>query len=139
MAGTEFGSECFCGNSIDNGNTPASSGCDMACNGLKADTCGGAGRISVFKKTCARTPDCTTGYGIISSTYVNSLSVCSQMCFNNPNCQSFQFGYPYDTQFKSVPGYCNLYPYAMAVIRAYRPSSDNYCMSFSVYDGTCTF
>ena len=44
IAGVEYGSQCFCGSTIDNGNTPSSSGCDMACTGNKNEICGGAAR-----------------------------------------------------------------------------------------------
>lgn len=50
FAGVEYSSECFCGNSIDNGASPASSGCDMACSGNHGETCGGAGRINLYQR-----------------------------------------------------------------------------------------
>ena len=49
VAGLEFANECYCGDSIDNGATPASSGCDMACSGNTAETCGGAARINLYQ------------------------------------------------------------------------------------------
>lgn len=33
LAGTEYGQECWCGNSFLNGGAPASDGCNMACKG----------------------------------------------------------------------------------------------------------
>lgn len=49
-----------CGNSIINGGAPASSGCDMNCNGNSAQICGGANRLSVYKSGASSTP-LTTG------------------------------------------------------------------------------
>ncbi|ESZ98873.1 hypothetical protein SBOR_0731 [Sclerotinia borealis F-4128] len=51
-AGTEYAGECWCGNSIINGNGPAAdgnAGCNMACKGNSAETCGGPNRLTVFQ------------------------------------------------------------------------------------------
>lgn len=51
-AGTEYGGECWCGNSIINGNGPApdgNTGCNMACNGNGGQTCGGPNRLTAFQ------------------------------------------------------------------------------------------
>ncbi|KAM5350412.1 hypothetical protein ACJ41O_006917 [Fusarium nematophilum] len=48
-AGTEFGSQCFCGNSIDNAGGPiAQSTCNKACAGDSAASCGGPNALSLF-------------------------------------------------------------------------------------------
>lgn len=48
-AGTEFGSQCFCGNSIDNnGAAIAATSCNKACAGDSTTTCGGANALSLF-------------------------------------------------------------------------------------------
>ncbi|GAD96236.1 WSC domain protein [Paecilomyces variotii No. 5] len=46
-AGLEFGSQCFCGNSIDNGAT-LTSGCGTVCSGDSAEICGGANALSMY-------------------------------------------------------------------------------------------
>ncbi|KAI1381716.1 putative glyoxal oxidase [Hypoxylon crocopeplum] len=48
LAGTEYGGECYCGNTIGNGAVPAEDGCDMACNGNKSEVCGGSNRLNVY-------------------------------------------------------------------------------------------
>ncbi|KAI9650547.1 hypothetical protein NHQ30_000564 [Ciborinia camelliae] len=51
-AGTEYAGECWCGNSIVNGNGPAAdgnAGCNMACNGNSGETCGGPNRLTAFQ------------------------------------------------------------------------------------------
>ncbi|KAG4028447.1 hypothetical protein MFRU_021g00380 [Monilinia fructicola] len=53
-AGTEYGGECWCGNSIVNGNGPAAdgnTGCNMACNGNQAETCGGPNRLTLYQNS----------------------------------------------------------------------------------------
>eukprot|EP01126_Amoeba_proteus_P045003 TRINITY_DN5024_c0_g4_i1.p1 TRINITY_DN5024_c0_g4~~TRINITY_DN5024_c0_g4_i1.p1 ORF type:complete len:239 (+),score=18.48 TRINITY_DN5024_c0_g4_i1:56-772(+) len=57
LAGTEFGNECYCGNSIRNGATKApSTECNMPCTGYHNETCGGTWRISIFTVNCEGTP-----------------------------------------------------------------------------------
>ncbi|KAJ5652587.1 WSC domain protein [Penicillium longicatenatum] len=46
-SGTEYGSQCFCGNTIDNGGAPAS-GCGTACAGDSTEICGGSNALSLF-------------------------------------------------------------------------------------------
>jgi len=38
FAGLEYGGECWCDNYISAGNGPATSGCNMACNGTALST-----------------------------------------------------------------------------------------------------
>ncbi|KZT55639.1 WSC-domain-containing protein, partial [Calocera cornea HHB12733] len=49
-AGVEYGSQCFCGNTLANGagGTTASSDCNMACAGNSAETCGGSYRLNLY-------------------------------------------------------------------------------------------
>ncbi|KAI0338032.1 WSC-domain-containing protein [Trametopsis cervina] len=49
MAGVEFGTECYCGNSLANGHNATSDQCNMACGGSNSQTCGGNWAINVFK------------------------------------------------------------------------------------------
>lgn len=48
-AGTEYGGECFCGNTLGNGHTKQEDGCDMHCNGAATEWCGGANRINIYE------------------------------------------------------------------------------------------
>ncbi|WWC73158.1 uncharacterized protein I206_107124 [Kwoniella pini CBS 10737] len=56
MAGTEYASECYCGNSFGGGATGAiidtltdsTSQCNYACPGNSAEMCGGASRLSLY-------------------------------------------------------------------------------------------
>lgn len=50
LAGTEFGAECFCSNTIENDHGPASSGCNMPCNAASGEVCGGPDRLTVWKR-----------------------------------------------------------------------------------------
>ncbi|KXT05146.1 hypothetical protein AC579_6359 [Pseudocercospora musae] len=55
--GTEYGSQCFCGNFISNGNvitnltsTPSNSTCSMRCTGGGDQLCGGPNALSLYKQ-----------------------------------------------------------------------------------------
>lgn len=50
VAGMEFTSECFCGNSVIQGGTLATSDtqCNMACGGDASQKCGGPNRMSIY-------------------------------------------------------------------------------------------
>ncbi|KAJ1331407.1 glyoxal/methylglyoxal oxidase [Microdochium nivale] len=48
LAGTEYSGECYCGNDILNGAVPATSGCDMRCNGNSTEICGGGNRLNIY-------------------------------------------------------------------------------------------
>ncbi|KAL2065736.1 hypothetical protein VTL71DRAFT_3406 [Oculimacula yallundae] len=51
IAGVEYGGECFCDNSYQNGGGPApdgNTGCNMACNGNATEMCGGPNRLNVY-------------------------------------------------------------------------------------------
>lgn len=51
-AGLEFGNQCFCGASIQNGGAPiADKQCDMACTADKTQYCGGRAAINIYKST----------------------------------------------------------------------------------------
>ncbi|KAK1976643.1 WSC domain-containing protein [Colletotrichum cereale] len=129
-AGLEYGSECFCGNSIDGGNSPASSGCDMSCAGNRFDTCGGAGRINIYQTDCKGTPDCHFNYGFTGTTYPATKKECSDRCHADPNCVAIQIG-PHGNGI-----FCNTFSKPIAVIRAH--SNDPYCLSCTMYDGVCS-
>ncbi|EFQ30435.1 WSC domain-containing protein [Colletotrichum graminicola M1.001] len=111
-AGVEYGSECYCGNSIDGGNTPASSGCDMPCDGNRLDTCGGAGHINIYHVSCPGVPGCGDSKASIGRTpNTGSVKECSDICQADPLCLSFQYG--------SETKDCNIYksPIAGSVMK----------------------
>ncbi|EFQ34788.1 WSC domain-containing protein [Colletotrichum graminicola M1.001] len=129
-AGTEYGSECYCGNSIDGGNSQASSGCDMSCAGNQFDTCGGAGRISIYKADCKGTGDCHFNYGKIDVTHPATKKECSDRCHANPDCVVFQVGYDRNVLF------CNTFSKPIPVIRAH--STSTYCLAAIMYNSVCS-
>lgn len=61
--GTEYKNECFCGNTISQGNmmlsatsTPSNSTCKMQCGGSSTEICGGAGALSLYNNTAYSAP-----------------------------------------------------------------------------------
>ena len=62
--------ECYCGNSAQNGGGPApdgSTGCNMACAGNSAETCGGSNRLSVWSYNSTGVSTSTTTGGATST------------------------------------------------------------------------
>ena len=61
-AGTEYGSQCLCGNTIRSGTTSgktsgkASTSCTMRCSGDASQICGGSYAASVYTKSVAVSP-----------------------------------------------------------------------------------
>lgn len=51
ISGTEYGSQCFCANTITSSTKEADSDCNMACAGASSETCGGPKRLSVYAKS----------------------------------------------------------------------------------------
>ena len=51
ISGTEYGGQCFCGNTISSSTKEADSDCNMACTGASSETCGGSDRLSVYAKS----------------------------------------------------------------------------------------
>ncbi|CAE7387994.1 BXL6 [Symbiodinium necroappetens] len=56
LAGTEFGSECYCGDKLT-GTPRKSTECKTACNGDRKQQCGGFWSISVFDVNCSGAPE----------------------------------------------------------------------------------
>ena len=52
-AGTENAGQCFCGNELVGGQAAPSSDCNMPCSGSGDETCGGAARLSLYKKSAS--------------------------------------------------------------------------------------
>ncbi|WQF76496.1 Putative carbohydrate-binding WSC [Colletotrichum destructivum] len=135
-AGLEYGSECFCGNTIDNGNGPAASGCDMSCAGNRADTCGGAGRMNIYQAPCKGTPGCHFGYGVIRTYLGNGLTQakqCSDFCHAEPSCQSIQYGIYFDGR-----PFCNLFAFAIPVVLLQGSGESGPCSTYTFYDSVCS-
>lgn len=51
ISGTEYGSQCFCGNTITSSTKGADSDCNIACTGASSETCGGSKRLSVYAQS----------------------------------------------------------------------------------------
>ncbi|KAH9909039.1 putative glyoxal oxidase [Xylariomycetidae sp. FL2044] len=69
LAGTEYSGECYCGNSIANGGSPATDGCSMKCNGNQSEICGGPNRLNVYDyKMSYPVPGKSTSLPVTSST-----------------------------------------------------------------------
>lgn len=49
-AGLEYGSECWCGNSLAAGVQPTNQSCSMPCSGDATDTCGGPLTLNLFSR-----------------------------------------------------------------------------------------
>ncbi|WWC91295.1 uncharacterized protein L201_006238 [Kwoniella dendrophila CBS 6074] len=73
MAGTEYASQCYCGNSFTGGATGAiidtltdgSGQCNYACAGNAAQMCGGASRLSLYSSLATLPSTGTTGTGTV--------------------------------------------------------------------------
>ena len=57
LAGTEFGSECYCGDALNTPTPQKSANCSTACNGDGQQQCGGYWSIAVFKVNCSGSPE----------------------------------------------------------------------------------
>lgn len=76
--GTEYSSECYCGNSIIDGAVLTSSGCLMACAGNQDEYCGGPNRLSFYKVSSSDSAAAGDGTMKVSSTPgASSLSITS--------------------------------------------------------------
>ncbi|KXJ88041.1 hypothetical protein Micbo1qcDRAFT_124031 [Microdochium bolleyi] len=76
LAGTEYSSQCFCGNDTMNGGAPATSGCVMRCSGSDTEICGGGDRLSVYSFMGRWKPD-NGGSGSSSSSMASSATATS--------------------------------------------------------------
>ena len=48
--GVEFGTQCYCGNTIGSGSVQVNDGCVMACAGDETEACGGVEFLNVYQK-----------------------------------------------------------------------------------------
>jgi len=68
LAGVEYGGECYCGNTLSNGATSASSGCNILCNGNQTEYCGGGNKLNIYGSGITLTTSATTSTSSTSST-----------------------------------------------------------------------
>jgi WSC domain len=54
MAGTEYGGQCFCGNSLSTSTKLDDSQCAMPCEGDGSQTCGGSLSLSVYTTAASK-------------------------------------------------------------------------------------
>ncbi|OCF41274.1 hypothetical protein I317_04932 [Kwoniella heveanensis CBS 569] len=91
-AGTEFGSQCFCGNEIANGAKAPTSSCSTKCSGYANETCGGGGFMDLYNATGAVANNGVQGYlgcftddsSLNGASYTSdymSIDTCNQWCF----------------------------------------------------------
>ncbi|PQE04599.1 hypothetical protein CJF30_00004400 [Rutstroemia sp. NJR-2017a BBW] len=113
LAGTEYGGECWCGNTFTNGGVLASdgnAGCNMACKGNSAETCGGPNRLTAFSYGGSTAPP-PAGTGKRGLGYNNNNpsanAVYANMFKGNAKVSwGYDWGYPsygLDSSFEFVP------------------------------------
>ncbi|KIR79550.1 transmembrane receptor [Cryptococcus gattii E566] len=93
LSAVEYGTQCFCGNSLSGGTQAPASSCSMACSGNSSETCGAAGYLDLFNTTgvsavsngIAGYIGCYTDYSVLDGASYSSdwLSVdsCNQWCY----------------------------------------------------------
>ncbi|OWZ63094.1 hypothetical protein AYX15_04854 [Cryptococcus neoformans] len=93
LAAVEFGSQCFCGNSLSGGTRVPASACSMPCSGSRDETCGAGGHLDLFNATgvsvvsngIAGYMGCFADYFVLNGASYSSdwLSVdsCNQWCY----------------------------------------------------------
>jgi len=77
IAGLEYGQECWCGDTIQNGVQPTGAGsCDMTCNSDRYQNCGGSGALAVFTNSVPSGPTTVPSVGdwTFQSCYTDSTS-----------------------------------------------------------------
>ncbi|KAJ3920741.1 glycosyl hydrolase family 71-domain-containing protein [Lentinula edodes] len=74
-AGTEYSTQCYCGNSITNngatGTVVASSNCNSKCGGDSSQSCGGSYYLNLYSKSGSSSSSTTSIASITSSTSIN--------------------------------------------------------------------
>ncbi|GKT47811.1 WSC domain-containing protein [Colletotrichum spaethianum] len=126
-AGLEYGSECFCGNTIDNGNTPATSGCDMQ-PGRYVRWCW---THNLYVAPCQGVPGCHINVGLYKILKVKTPEQCSDACHADSRCQAIQLG-PLPFGYK----FCNLFDYAIPIVRT--NVGNDICNAYNFFDSACS-
>lgn len=154
--GTEYGSECYCGNSLMGGSAPVADGrCSMTCGGSPATICGGPNGLSLYRfapqnntstssqtGTLSTSPVMTTNSGTYISTISTNTATSStsqptfppgpSLCANEITERSYD---PYKA-FDICPGYARVW-YDLHDPNSYSTASANistcrdYCASNS--------
>ncbi|KAL9113797.1 MAG: hypothetical protein Q9227_002243 [Pyrenula ochraceoflavens] len=108
-AGTEFGTECYCGDILENFSTTGQKTCTKACAGNSTEICGGASALSVYRNskfTTAGNPatvgqyvsygcfsDSTNARSLSSATYTSDTAMTVESCVSF--CQKKNSKYVY--------------------------------------------
>jgi hypothetical protein len=71
---TEYGRECYCGDSLRQGSVPATkqTECNMLCAGDKSSYCGAGDRMQLYELTSSTTSSSATASGTVSSSAASS-------------------------------------------------------------------
>ncbi|KAI9742159.1 MAG: hypothetical protein M1818_004059 [Claussenomyces sp. TS43310] len=86
IAGTEYSSQCFCGNSMAADRMPARGlmgSCDMPCSGESAEMCGGNARVSLYQKCSSGTTCQNVANAVNHRTSPSTLPVSSSGTYHN--------------------------------------------------------
>jgi hypothetical protein len=81
-AGVEYSSECYCGNSLDNGASLSisSTQCNMGCSGDVDTMCGGGGALSLFVNPSILPPVSSSNTPTVSGKLPSGWSAASTQC-----------------------------------------------------------
>ncbi|KAI1259995.1 heme peroxidase [Xylariaceae sp. FL1019] len=80
--GTEYGRECYCGNSVDaQSNKTEEADCGMVCAGDATEYCGGSNRIEMYKLPVIATPTTTSTAAITPTNAPTVSSYAFQGCW----------------------------------------------------------
>lgn len=77
LAGTEYSGECYCGQVFSNGGAPATSGCNMVCNGNSSEICGGPNRLSVWSRSGSGSSSSATASTVSAVSTISAASTAS--------------------------------------------------------------
>lgn len=104
--GVEYGGECFCGNSIDNGGQAAPAAeCNMACKGDRSELCGGKDRLNLYSKPF--TSPTTTPAAPPTAAPTAPANACPAGKSVNLCCRAIE---PWKTNTANWGGVCGYYP-----------------------------
>jgi len=83
--GVEYGTECYCGNSIgSSGVTMPASGCNMACGGNPLELCGGSSRLSLYALNGTGVPSASSTTSQSSTTAASTTSTAAPTATSVP-------------------------------------------------------
>ncbi|OWF35685.1 WSC domain-containing protein 1-like [Mizuhopecten yessoensis] len=76
LAGTQYSTQCFCGNDIDMNQLTTEDACSRACGGNQSETCGGTWKMSVYSTDYQTTTESTVLATTQSVEIVNNSCIC---------------------------------------------------------------